>query len=83
MKSGLEDKCKTVDAIVRILQSAGSEVFMDPKRIGSKDCATNLPEYTGEDEIDLLLVIGGDGTILRAVRELSDCTNQILGINRR
>ena len=55
---------------------------MDPKRAGGIDCATNLPEYKTEDEIDLLLVIGGDGTILRAVRELSDCSTPILSVNR-
>jgi NAD+ kinase len=82
VKSGLEDKCKTVDAIVSILQQAGVEVLMDPKRIGALDCATNLPEFSSEKEIDLLLVIGGDGTILRAVRELSDCSVPILSINK-
>ncbi|MAE68752.1 MAG: NAD(+)/NADH kinase [Candidatus Peribacteraceae bacterium] len=82
VKSGLEDKCQTVDAIVSIVQGAGAQVFMDPKRAGGIDCATDLPEYKSEDEIDLLLVIGGDGTILRAVRELSDCTTPILSVNR-
>lgn len=82
VKSGLEDKCQTVDTIVSIIQNAGAEVFMDPKRIGGVDCATDLPEYTSEDAIDLLLVIGGDGTILRSVRELSDCRIPILSINR-
>jgi len=82
VKSVLDDKCQTVDAIVSILQKAGATVSMDPKRIGGMDCARGLPEYTTEDDIDLLLVIGGDGTILRAVRELSDCSTPILSVNR-
>lgn len=82
VKSGLEDKCETVDAIVSILQKAGAEVLMDPKRTGGIDCATDLPEFESEDDIDLLLVIGGDGTILRAVRELSNCCTPILSVNR-
>ncbi|MDA1292237.1 MAG: NAD(+)/NADH kinase [bacterium] len=82
VKSGLEDKCQSVDEIVHIVEQSGAEVFMDPKRIGGADCALDLPEYSSEDEIDLLLVIGGDGTILRAVRELSDCRIPILSINR-
>ena len=82
VKSGLEDKCKTVDTIVSIVEGAGATVFMDPKRVGGIDCATDHPEYKSEDEIDLLLVIGGDGTILRAVRELSDCSTPILSVNR-
>lgn len=82
VKSGIEDKCQTVDAIVSIVQGAGGDVFMDAKRKGGIECATDLPEYASEDEIDLLLVIGGDGTILRSVRELSDCTTPILSVNR-
>jgi len=82
VKSGLEDKCETVDTIVSILQDAGAQVLMDPKRIGGLDCATDLLDYSNESEIDLLVVIGGDGTILRAVRELSDCRIPILSINR-
>ncbi len=82
VKSGLEDKCKTVDMIVSILQDAGAQVWMDPKRAGGIECATDLPEYESEDDIDLLVVIGGDGTILRAVRELSDCSTPILSVNR-
>lgn len=82
VKSGLEDRCASVDTIVSILQNEGCEVCMDPKRRGGLECATDLPEYDSEHDIDLLVVIGGDGTILRAVRELSDCTTPILSINR-
>ncbi len=82
VKSGLNDKCETVDNIVSILQKEGAEVLMDPKRKGGLECATGLPEFHDESEIDLLVVIGGDGTILRAVRELSDCTTPILSVNR-
>lgn len=82
VKSGLEDKCEAVDAIVSILQQEGCDVYMDPKRKGGVECATNLPEYESEEDIDLLLVIGGDGTIFRAIRELTDCTTPILGINK-
>lgn len=82
VKSGLNDKCQTVDTIVQILQKEGAEVFMDTKRKGGLECATDLPVFAHESEIDLLVVIGGDGTILRSVRELSDCTTPILSVNR-
>ena len=81
-KSGLDDKCETVDAIIRIIQGTGSEVLMDSKRKGALECASDLSEFTNESEIDLLIVIGGDGTILRSVRELSDCTTPILSVNK-
>ena len=81
VKSGLNDKCQTVDTIVQILQKEGAEVFMDTKRKGGLECATDLPVFAHESEIDLLVVIGGDGTILRSVRELSNCTTPILSVN--
>ncbi len=46
-----------------------------------RDCgAEALPDAT--DNIDLLLVLGGDGTILRAMRELKDFSIPILSVNR-
>lgn len=82
VKSGLEDRCESVDMIIDILQAAGASVFMDPQRRGGLECATSLPEYTSEDDIDLLIVLGGDGTILRTVRELNSCSIPILSVNR-
>jgi NAD+ kinase len=81
-KSDLDDKCETVDAIIRMIQGTGAEVLMDSKRKGALECASDLQQFTNESEIDLLIVIGGDGTILRSVRELSDCTTPILSVNK-
>ena len=82
VKSGLDDKCATVDTVISLLESCGSQVFMDPKRSGGLECATGHPEYADPSEIDLLVVIGGDGTILRAIRELSGCETPVLSINK-
>lgn len=82
VKSGLDDKCDSIDVVVGILEKLGATIFMDPKRAEGIECATHLPSYSSEDEIDLLLILGGDGTLLRAVRELEHCTTPILGINR-
>jgi len=82
VKSGLDDKCESVHAIVALLEQSGAQVFMDPRRAGGIECATHLPSYASESDIDLLLVLGGDGTILRAVRELHQCSVPVLSINR-
>jgi len=82
VKSGLEGRCESVDTIVKILHDAGVQVLMDIKRRGGLECATDLPTFQSEKDIDLLLVIGGDGTVLRAVREMTDCSVPILSVNR-
>jgi NAD+ kinase len=37
--------------------------------------------FTAVSEVDVLLVLGGDGTIIKVVRELADSTTPILSIN--
>lgn len=54
---------------VRLIERAGRKVFVDG------DAATLAREA------DLLLVFGGDGTMLRAARETAGLTTPLLGIN--
>jgi NAD+ kinase len=83
VKSGLDHKNEAVERVVAILRSLGATVLFDPLRINDVPCAKELPSYSAdESDIDLLLVIGGDGTILRAVRELQNFTVPILSVNR-
>ncbi|MEI6514963.1 MAG: NAD(+)/NADH kinase, partial [bacterium] len=65
-----------------ILRQQGAEVCFDSKRVQGLPSAENLPQFECEEDLDLLLVIGGDGTILRAVRELKDFDIPILSVNR-
>lgn len=81
-KSDLAHDDASVRTVVKLLQHAGAEVCLDA---GRRDL---LPKLTGTtvfkcvDDIDLLVVMGGDGTILRAVRELENFTVPMLCINR-
>lgn len=77
-KSGLDNKSDVLTHVVSILQESGCEAFVDDERLDG----TNLPSFSSEDDIDLLLVLGGDGTILRSVRSLQKCSVPILSINR-
>ncbi len=67
--------------VTGILKKAGATVLLDPKR-----CV--LPElkeyaaYTTPMDVDVLVVLGGDGTILRAVREMDDFSVPMIGVNR-
>jgi len=82
VKSGLEDKSQAVADILSILQELGAQIFFDPERKADMPEAAPFPAYTTHGDIDLLLVIGGDGTILRTVRELKDFSIPILSVNR-
>jgi len=81
-KSGLTDKNDVVSFILSILQKVGAEVLMDGKRLAELPCGKNLAQFTCEEDVDLLLVVGGDGTILRTVREMKHFDIPILSVNK-
>jgi len=80
MKTKLEGGEEILLRLLRILQPMGIEVSVDTKHTEHIRCAADLPAIDA-DAIDLLLVVGGDGTILRSVRELRNFSIPILGIN--
>lgn len=82
VKSGLDYKHEAVEHVIKILTDLGAEVLVDAKRMEEVEVASHLKPYETEEDIDLLVVIGGDGTILRSVRELKTFSTPILSINR-
>lgn len=82
VKSDLDAKDEVVAAVLTILCEQGAEVFMDPKRTSDLSCAKKYGLLSENTSIDLLVVIGGDGTILRAIREMRDFHVPILSVNR-
>ena len=82
VKSGLSYKNEAVTKILSILDTLGAEVLIDEKRMSDVPKASTHKAFTDVKDIDLLLVIGGDGTILRAVRELKDFSTPIFSVNR-
>jgi NAD+ kinase len=83
---GNSEKVSCADAVrkaARLVQAAGRHVFSDATttqlaRLKAKVCpdAASLTR-----EVDLLLVFGGDGTMLRVAREIAGSRTPILGIN--
>ena len=82
VKSGLDYKNEAVERVVKILTDLGMEILMDAKRTKELSSASNFGIFKSEEEIDVLIVLGGDGTILRAVRDLETFSTPILSINR-
>ncbi len=67
----------------RLVAAGGRELYLDPltaqwaamKAGGAPDVASLARK------VDLLLVFGGDGTMLRAAREIAGCQTPLLGVN--
>jgi len=82
VKSGFDEKNEAVEKVLSILKEQGCTVLFDPERCEGMDCTKDIKPFADEDDIDLLLVIGGDGTILRAIREMQNFTTPVLSVNR-
>jgi NAD+ kinase len=82
VKRTLDRKDSAVERVLAILRKQGAEVFADKERMEEVACMKELPELKDCGGIDLLVVIGGDGTIMRAVRETKNCDVPILSVNK-
>ncbi len=72
---------RIVDEVVEYLEQAGVSVMVLPREevIEVEFFANKISSW--RDEVEVIIVIGGDGTILRVARELSHWDVPLLGIN--
>jgi len=82
VKSGFDHKDEAVSQVLKILRKEHCTVFVDTLRMADLRCAHGCLPLDPKQRIDLSIVIGGDGTVLRSIREMSDPTVPILSINR-
>ena len=82
IKADLPEKDDIVERMLSLMQREKWEVYVDRDRLKGVSSTRKLPILTAETPIDVMLVIGGDGTIFRAVREFAGCRVPILAINR-
>ena len=66
------------------LKSQGREVIYEQQAASLVDWAPDntLPVEAFSDRVDLGIVVGGDGSMLGACRQMADCGIPLLGINR-
>ncbi len=81
-KSDLSEKDDVLRMVIDAIEKSGAEVCIDKKRMSALPSAKGCRTFTGTKDMDLLLVLGGDGTILRSIRELETFSVPILSINR-
>jgi len=72
-----------ITSAARLIRATGRKVFSDPNtarlaRLRGPICPDTAALAR---EVDLLLVFGGDGTLLRAAREIAGSQTPLLGIN--
>ena len=81
LKRGEERANNLGKQVVRFLKSRGKEVLLEPERSDLTECWDASVAGRMCDEADLLIVLGGDGTILRAAALLNDRPVPVLGVN--
>ncbi|MFZ0825951.1 MAG: NAD(+)/NADH kinase [Verrucomicrobiia bacterium] len=83
---GNSEKAACADSVrkaARLIQRAGRKVFCDAEtaRLAGLKERVCADASMLADEVELLVVFGGDGTMLRVARDIAGSTTPLLGIN--
>ncbi len=77
-----ESVASTISDVIHLLESLDVEVMLSHSTNGLIDAGPTVPPSDIGEQCDLAIVIGGDGTLLHATRELVDYDVPIVGVNR-
>lgn len=80
-KIHLEDKDRVLRPVFDAIKTSGAELFVDQHTVGDVPCAADLPRIADVSALDLVISVGGDGTLLRTIRELRPRDVPVLAIN--
>lgn len=82
VKSDLSEKDEVLQSVLDSVKESGASPYVDRERVTGLACAEGLPGFSSAKDIDLLVILGGDGTILRSIREFQIFSVPILSVNR-
>jgi NAD+ kinase len=80
-KIHMENKDAVLRPVVETIRSTGAAIAVDPHTVGDLPCLKGAPHIGDVDSLDLVIAVGGDGTILRTIRELHPLSVPLLAIN--
>ncbi len=80
-KIHMENKDAVLRPVVETIRSTGAAIAVDPHTVGDLSCLKGAPRIGDVDSLDLVIAVGGDGTILRTIRELHPLSVPLLAIN--
>ena len=79
--TGRSDISEIADSAVRKLTDSGIDLVSLSRESGELDLAVFDPTATDESPIEIVLALGGDGTLLRAAEHARPLRAPVLGIN--
>lgn len=82
VKPNLSEKEGILASVLDILTKENVEIFVDHANVGDLNCTKQCAVLTPETPVDALLVVGGDGTILRAVRDIGNFSVPVMSVNK-
>jgi NAD+ kinase len=77
----MERKEEIVRGILDVLRPMNVRVLFDAHTLDGLRCTQGLSPISSVADLDVLLVVGGDGTILRSIRELRPGTVPVIAVN--
>ena len=80
-RSEIQDKEVTLQQIVQAVESTGADLCIDPVHC-DVPALKKCKRFEELKNFDLIIILGGDGTTLRAVRDLKDFSTPLLTVNR-
>jgi NAD+ kinase len=80
-KIHMENKDAVLRPVLEALTASGATVVVDPHTVGDVPCVAGNPRIGDSAPLDLVVAVGGDGTILRTLRELRPRGIPLVAIN--